>query len=156
DLARREGYKGARYVYNAQDMLIRCETKDVVWQARYDPLARRVSKSHANWHVEYYWDMDRLAAEIDQSGRLRIYVYADAFALVPMLFLEYDGLDADPSSGRRYFLFSDQIGAIVRVEDDQGHPVWRARIDPYGSAHIDPSSSIDLALRFPGHYEDPE
>ena len=35
------------------------------------------------------------------------------------------------------------------VEDELGHRVWSARIDPYGMAHVDPSSRIDVPLRFP-------
>ncbi|MGO8902370.1 MAG: RHS repeat-associated core domain-containing protein [Isosphaeraceae bacterium] len=50
----------------------------------------------------------------------------------------------------------DQVSAVVLVKDDLGHRVWSARIDPYGLAHIDPSSRIDVPLRFPGHYADPE
>ena len=70
--------------------------------------------------------------------------------------LEYDGLDSEPESCRRYLPFFDQVSAVVLVEDDLGHRVWSARIDPYGLAHIDPSSRIDVPLRFPGHYADPE
>jgi RHS repeat-associated protein len=44
----------------------------------------------------------------------------------------------------------------VRVEDEQRRVVWRADIDPYGHATIDPESSIALHLRFPGHYFDEE
>jgi len=50
----------------------------------------------------------------------------------------------------------DQVSAVVLVEDDLGHRVWSARIDPYGLAHVDPPSRIDVPLRFPGHYADPE
>ncbi len=157
NVAARKGPDGeTRYRYDARDMLTHCERGGMVWRARYDPLARRVSKSFGQRHVDYYWDMDRLAAEVDESGRVRIYVYADAFALVPMLFLEYDSLDADPATGRRYFLFCNQVGAPVLAEDDWGHKVWSARLDPYGVAHIDPSSQIDVPLRFAGHYWDEE
>jgi RHS repeat-associated protein len=83
-------------------------------------------------------------------------VYADPLALVPLLFLDYDSVDADPASGRRYFVFCNQVGAPVAVQDDRGQKVWQARLDPYGGAHVDPSSTIDLALRFPGHYCDAE
>src|SRR5262249_8458962 len=86
----------------------------------------------------------------------RVYVYADPLALVPLLFLDYDSIDADPASGRRYFVFCDQVGAPVLVQDDQGHKAWLARLEPYGTAHVDPSGTVDLALRFPGHYWDAE
>ena len=125
DVALREGRGGATHFhYDARDMLVRCETRSGTWRARYDALARRVSKGYGNKRVEYYWDMDRVAAEVDETGRLRVYVYADAFALVPVLFLDYDSVDADPASGRRYFLFCNQIGAPVFVQNDSGQKAW--------------------------------
>jgi RHS repeat-associated protein len=42
------------------------------------------------------------------------------------------------------------------VEDDAGRELWRARIDPYGRAHIGPDAAIELNLRWPGHYFDAE
>src|SRR5262249_54770117 len=104
-VAVQEGRHGStRYHYDARDKLTRCESAKGTWQARYDPLARRVSKSYSGKHVEYFWDTDRLAAEVDETGRLRVYIYADASALVPLLFLEDDSPDADPAAGRRYVL----------------------------------------------------
>ena len=64
--------------------------------------------------------------------------------------------DADPASGRRYSIFTNQVGAPVRVEDDHGAVVWSAEISPYGQARVAEGSRIDLSLRFPGHYHDPE
>ena len=51
------------------------------WTAAYDPLGRRVWKAWGEHKVEYFWDTDRLAAERDEMGRTRVYVYADPFAL---------------------------------------------------------------------------
>src|SRR5262249_13661110 len=99
DVAVREGEDGTtRYHYDSRDNLVRCDMRDGTWRACYDPLVRRIRKSYHNQEFQYYWDTDRLAAESIRSGRLRIYVYADAFALQPILFLEYDGIDADPGS----------------------------------------------------------
>ncbi len=145
-----------RYVYDSRDMLIRVETDaGDIWQAQYDPLGRLTSKSHGGRRIDYYWDTDRLAAEVHGDGRVRIYVYADPFALVPLSFLDYEGLDAEPASGRRYGVFGDQIGAPVRIEDESGAVVWAARIEPYGRAHVAPEASIQYDLRFPGHFHDP-
>ena len=47
-----------------------------------------------------------------------------------------------------------RIGVPIRVEDDKGKVAWSARISPYGHAETDPSKSVELALRFPGHYHD--
>ena len=157
-VASRTGADGdTRYEYNARDQLIGCVGPGLDWSAEYDPLGRRIRK---RWNdgrsVEFFWDGDRLAAELRDDERLRVYVYCDAAALVAFLFVDYDSPDADPESGRVYYLLTDQIGCPTRVEDGDGKSVWSATIDPYGTAHIDRSSTIDLALRRPGQYYDEE
>ena len=147
-----------RYHYDSRDFLIRVErTGEPDWTAGYDPLGRRVWKAWGDGQrVEYFWDTDRLIAERDASGRFRVYVYADHFAMVPMLFVEYASADADPADGMRYFVFTDQIGTPTRVEDDRGEAVWSARIDPYGRATVAPGGVLDFSFRFPGHWFDAE
>ena len=126
------------------------------YKAVHDGLGRRTQKTvnGKTWH--YYWDSDRLAAEVFPDGRLRVYVYPDAFALVPMLFLDYDSVDANPASGKRYHLHTDHLGCPELVLDDAGKTVWRARIDPYGTAHVDIGADFHQPLRWPGHYFDAE
>jgi RHS repeat-associated protein len=156
-IGRRDGAHGAvRYGYNALDMLVRYEIGDEAWTAEYDPLGRRVRKTWLGQTIDFYWDDFRLAAEVRDGQTCRIYVYVDEAALVPFLFVDYDHPDADPGSGRRYYLFTDQIGVPVRVEDDAGEVAWGARIDPYGTAHLGRGRAIEMPLRFPGHYCDPE
>src|SRR5262249_5860873 len=74
----------------------------------------------------------------------------------PLLFVEYASFDAEPGSGQRYYVLTNQIGVPIRVEDDDGQSCWSARIDPYGRAKIDKESTLEMPLRFPGHYHDPE
>ena len=156
-LSERRGPAGLiRYDYDDLDMLTRCEINGEAWTASYDGLCRRVQKTWQGQTTTYYWDDFRLAAEVRHDGSCRLYIYADHLALAPFLFVEYAGLDAAPDSGRRYYVFTNQIGAPVRVEDERGQPVWSARLDPYGKAHIDPASTVAMALRFPGHYFDEE
>lgn len=127
------------------------------WDAEYDGLGRRIRKSPGyHDHHHYYWDTDRLAAELLPDGRCRVYVYPDAFAMVPMLFVDYASVDADPASGRRYYVHADQRGCVERVVDDEGADVWRARLDPYGFAHVEVGQGFHQPLRFPGHFYDPE
>jgi RHS repeat-associated protein len=42
------------------------------------------------------------------------------------------------------------------VLDDAAKTVWRARIDPYGTAHVDIGADFHQPLRWPGHYLDAE
>ncbi len=144
------------YEYNSLDMLAACDINGEAWTAEYDPLRRRVKKTWQGRTTEYFWDGTRLAAEMRTNESLRLYVYLDEQALVPFMFVEYDDLDAEPESGRAYYVFTNQIGAPIHVEDALGQEVWSARLDPFGQAHIDPSSTIEMPLRFPGHYYDAE
>ncbi|MGB8296510.1 MAG: RHS repeat-associated core domain-containing protein, partial [Polyangia bacterium] len=156
-LSRREGPGGkTTYQYDSRDFLVGIEGQGISYQAVHDALGRRTQKTinGQTWH--YYWDTDRLAAEVFPDGRLRVYVYPDAFALVPMLFLDYDSVDADPASGKRYHLYTDHLGCPELVLDDAGKTVWRARIDPYGTAHVDIGADFHQPLRWPGHYFDAE
>ena len=156
-LSRREGPGGkTTYQYDSRDFLAGIDGPGLSYQAEHDGLGRRTKKTvnGQTWH--YYWDTDRLAAEIFPDGRLRVYVYPDAFALVPMLFLDYESVDADPASGKRYHLYTDHLGCPELVLDDAGKTVWRARIDPYGTAHVDIGADFHQPLRWPGHYFDAE
>ena len=152
-VATREARTGkVTYTYDSRDLLVRIEGPDFSYRAVHDGLGRRTQKSvnGQTWH--YYWDDDRLIAEIFPDGRLRIYVYPDAFALVPILFLDY----ADPTTGKRYHVHTDHLGCPELVLDDAGHTAWRASIDPYGTAHIDVGLDFHQPLRWPGHYFDAE
>lgn len=146
----------ATFDYDSRDMLVAARTRKGDWRAVYDPLGRRVAKESAAGRSEYFWDQDRLAAEVFPDGRCRVYVYADENALVPFLFIDYENDKASPKKGERYFILANQIGAPVRIENDAGQFVWSATYDAYGQVTVDPASTIDFALRFPGHYHDSE
>ncbi|NJD10278.1 MAG: hypothetical protein FIB01_07475 [Gemmatimonadetes bacterium] len=161
-VAGRDGPNGeTEYEYDANDMLVACATPHGRMAFEYDAIGRRVAR---RWQpttgpaelVEYYWEGDRLLAEIRDGRRTRIWVFADPLALAPCCFFEYPQPDATPASGTRYYVFADQVGAPVRIENDRGEPVWQAVLRPYGSARVAPESSIDYDLRFPGHLLDPQ
>jgi RHS repeat-associated protein len=156
-VASREGPDGVTYYeYDSCDRLVRCVTPRGDWMSAYDPLGRRVTKSWQGATTEFYWDDHRLAAERGPDGGLRVYVYLDADALVPFMFVDFDSDTAPAASGRRYFVFTNQIGAPIHIEDEQGRTVWLAVVDPYGLTHVRSGNRVDFALRFPGHYEDRE
>jgi RHS repeat-associated protein len=148
------------YDYDAEDRLSSCRVGGRRVAFRYDALGRRTAKTISGQGTaqttEFVWDGERLAAEISPAGALRIYVYVDGTAVTPFAFIDYDGVDAEPVSGQRRYVFSDQIACPVLVEDEAGEALWRAQIDPYGSASIQSTSRIELNLRWPGHYLDPE
>ncbi|OJT23149.1 hypothetical protein BO221_19955 [Archangium sp. Cb G35] len=145
-----------RYTYDSADMLVRVEDgKGEPWTAGYDALGRRIRCGRGTWQREFFWDGDRLAAELSPQGRLRLYVYAGHDALVPVLFVDYPSVDAAPESGQIFVLIVNQAGAPFRVEDASGRTVWRAsRIEPYGHITVAPDSQLELNLRLPGQYYD--
>jgi RHS repeat-associated protein len=140
------------FEYDSLDRLVASTINGERWTARYDPLCRLVSKTWRGQTTTYYWHGFRLAAEIRPNGSLRLYLYVDQNALVPFMSVEYESLEADPASGKSFFFFTNQIGVPVRAEDIHGRQVWQARVDPYGRADVRTGSSIDIPLRFPGHY----
>ncbi|WP_437755897.1 RHS repeat-associated core domain-containing protein [Sorangium sp. So ce1389] len=147
------------YRYDGSGMLVEAAWggRAEVWTARYDGLHRRIYKALGAARTEQYWDEHRLVAEIGPTGTLRIYVYPGSEALVPLMFIDYGSIEADPASGRAYFPIGNQIGVPLHVEDQEGRVVWRAEhVEPYGLISVRPGASVAYALRFPGHYWDEE
>src|SRR5262249_6456179 len=60
-----------------------------------------------------------------------------------------------PAEGKVFTVHTDQIGTPVEVRDDAGEVVWEAEVAPYGAAAVR-TRGLELNLRFPGHYFDPE
>lgn len=167
-----ESWEGGfrRFHRDERDQLVRVESYRAVaaadgevrweglpdWTARYDALNRRVEKTSAAGTTIFYWDTDRLAAELLPSGGVRVYVYADALAMTPLLFVDYASLDAAPESGAVYAVYADHLGCPERIEDMTGQTVWAARIAPYGAAEVLVGADFHQPLRWPGHYWDAE
>jgi RHS repeat-associated protein len=145
-----------RHAYDSRDQMVAVETPKGSWSADYDALGRRSRKTWSGQTTEYFWNRDQLIAEVHADGSFRLYLYADPLAMTPLIFLDYDSLQASPESGRRYFIFTDQIGTPCLVEDESGAEVWRAGIEPFGDAKVAAGAKIEFNLRFPGHYLDPE
>lgn len=141
------------------------------WRAAYDALGRRLwtawtAHDGRQLRRDFYWDGDRLAAEVLPSGRLRLYQYASPTSLAPLQFTDYEGRDSPAASGKTYHIFSNPTGLPLCIEDDRGCVAWWVEYaDPYGWLHLRPRQDIDYAhpgasieynLRWPGHYFDPE
>jgi RHS repeat-associated protein len=149
----REG-QTLRFRRNALDQLREIEGLDAPWTADYDPLGRRIRKTFGAASVDYFWDTDRLAAEIHSSGRVRVYVYVDDFSLTPWLMIDYDSVDAEPRSGTLHYLVTDQRGAPVAALDASGERVWSANLAPYGLAEVE--GELEVSHRLAGQLYDPE
>jgi RHS repeat-associated protein len=148
-----------RYRYDSLDMLVEISWsgREARWTAGYDGLRRRLYKSLGNERTDYYWDGDRLAAEVGPTGALRIYVYPAPSALVPFMFIDYAGIDASPESGKAFYVLGNQIGAPLHIEDQEGDVVWRAEhVEPHGQITVAKGASVAYSPRFPGHLHDEE
>jgi RHS repeat-associated protein len=145
-----------RYAWDSEDQLVECWLGGQTTRFEYDALGRRTSKRSAGGESEYIWDGERLAAEIAPDGQLRVYLYGDGVGLTPFAFIDYASVEAEPTSGVRRYVSTNQIGCPQRVEDDAGRVLWQAEIEPYGRATIAAGASLTFNLRWPGHYFDPE
>src|SRR5690606_14858289 len=61
-----------RFHHDALDQLRRIDGLEHAWTADYDPLGRRIRKAYGAEVTEYFWDTDRLVAELLPDGRLRV------------------------------------------------------------------------------------
>jgi RHS repeat-associated protein len=152
----RQGGAVVTYLYDSRDQLIEARWSDRIelWRSSYDGLGRRLWREYAGQRTDFYWDGDRLAAERNPDGQLRVYVYPNEDALVPFMWLDYASENAPPESGKASYLFTSPSGMPTRVEDARGRLVWQARaLDAYGE--LDESSSrCPTRLRFAGHFFD--
>jgi RHS repeat-associated protein len=156
-VASRHGERGTTtYAYDELDMLRAISGPDLEWSAGYDALRRRVWKTVNGRTTRFRWDGDRLIAELRDDGSVRVYVYVDTAALTPLMFLEYAGIDAAPRGGRAFYVHVDHRATPTMVTHQGGLIAWRARIAPYGQAHVEPGAAVEMPLRFPGHYHDAE
>ena len=155
-----------RYEYDSWDQLVSVRegqsglaasqsAPDPDWHARYDGLGRRLSFGRRGRTTQLYWDGDRIAGEVASSGRVRVYLYLDETALIPVAFVDYASESAPAESAALHHIFCDATGMPQHIERAGGEIVWRAlETDAYGSLVVDPKSTIDYNLRWPGHYFD--
>jgi RHS repeat-associated protein len=152
----RESHEGVTYyLRDAADQLRKVvRSEDTIFEAWYDVLGRRSKVRTAAGERTFYWDTDRLAAELGPHGALRVYVYAGRDGIVPIGFVDYASADAEPASGHSYSVHADHQGSVERVYNARGKLVWRCAYAPYGAARVEVGAGFYQPLRMPGHYWD--
>lgn len=141
------------YRYNDADRLVAVEFEDgrEAWTSAYDGLGRQMWSSIGEARSEYYWDDERIAARVSPQGQLRIFIYAQDHAMVPLMFVDYASTSAAADSGKLYHVISDQIGMPRLILDKVGEVVWSVeRADAYGELKVWDPYELDYELRWPG------
>ena len=59
-------------------------------------------------------------------------------------------------NGKLYYVHTDHLGTPQALTDEGGAVVWSAIYDPFGQATVDPASTVEMNVRFPGQYYDGE
>lgn len=57
---------------------------------------------------------------------------------------------------KTHFIHTDHLGTPLAMTDSTQAVTWQAEYTPFGEAIIDPASTAELNLRFPGQYYDEE
>ncbi|WP_406629939.1 RHS repeat-associated core domain-containing protein [Amycolatopsis sp. WGS_07] len=157
-VSRREGDRIWRYVWGGQDRLTSLTTPEGdVWQYRYDPLGRRVSKrrlvaGNTAEYWEFTWSGTKLVEQshVDAAGNRRVTTWEHhPDGDRPILQID------QPATVDEVFrtIVTDLVGTPAELLDEAGRTVWRA-----GGAGLWHSAAADAPtpLRFPGQYADAE
>ena len=151
-----------RYVYDARNRLASVELPggNVVTYA-YDPFGRRVKKSITPSPLGgegggegdatfYLYTAEGLSGEYSATGGLnKGYGWKpnSTWGTNPVFMTE---------GGSYYYYHNDRLGAPQKMTDNTGAIVWSANYTAFGAAYVDPASTIENNLRFPGQYFDSE
>lgn len=116
----------------------------------YDPLGRRILKTHGNALTRYGWAGHQLLWEefresYEAEPVRRDYLWLPG-SLVPLAFREGD---------KTYWLQCDARGAVIRAYNQNGGIVWLATYDSFGQANVR-IHKLRQPFRLPGHYHDDE
>jgi RHS repeat-associated protein len=115
----------------------------------YNGLGQRVKKAAGGVTTIYHYDLDgKLIAESLLSGAMtREYLYMGEVRVAMV----------DVAGGNAvYHFLNDRLGTPEILTDASGTVAWEAWYEPFGEAHVHPSSTVVNNHRFPGQYFDQE
>ncbi len=147
-----DGAEILNYIYDIDNRLIRVEneTSSVIADYYYDPFGRRLWKEVDGQRTYFHYSDEGLVGEYDSTGtEIKTYGYK------PNLNWTTDPLFMKQGT-EYYFYQNDHLGTPKIMIDISGNIVWSAIYDSFGKAEVQPSSTIENNLRFPGQYYDSE
>ncbi|MDG9708226.1 DUF6531 domain-containing protein [Streptomyces sp. DH10] len=152
------------YAWDAEDRLIAVTTPDGTrWRYRYDPLGRRVAKQRLTaegkvdeevrftWHDATLVEQTGGGASDDAEREVLTWDYRDQHALTQRRRLSQQDVDS-----RFYAIVTDLVGTPTELIDEAGAIAWQARSTLWGVSEGRMDGTVDMPLRFPGQYHDPE
>jgi RHS repeat-associated protein len=138
------------FIYDQNNQLIEVEQgANSLAEYAYNGLGQRVSKQAGANTTVYHYDLDgKLIAESLLDGTItREYLYMGKVRIAMV----------DVAGGNAlYHFLNDRLGTPEILTDSTGTVAWEAWYEPFGEAHIHPSSSVVNNIRLPGQYYDAE
>ena len=138
-----KGKKRTRYVYNAQNQLVKVDKGGNISKYSYDPLGRRVKKTNKFGETTFLWDGSILLEERRNNLHI-IYIH-------------------EPGNGNplhqirnndAFFYHNDHLGTPQLLTDANGEIVWEARYKIYGKIFTHVCETIENNIGFQGLYLD--
>ncbi len=141
-----------RFYYNIENRLERMENESgtVIAEYYYDPFGRRLWKDVSGTRTCYHYTDEGLAGEYNAAGNaVKTYGYkpGGTWGTDPLF------MKVGPEY---YFYHNDHLGTPQKMTAVNGAVVWSATYSSFGEAEIDPASTVENNLRFPGQYYDSE
>ena len=139
------------YYYNNENRLSEVkQDANTIARYVYDPFGRRIKKEVGGQITYFLYTTEGLVAEYDGTGNeIRQYGYQpDGTWGTDPLYLK--------TNGQYYYYQNDHLGTPQKLFAKSGAIVWSAKAYAFGETSIDPGSSIENPLRFPGQYFDQE
>ncbi len=146
------------YVYDGAQRLIQVtEAGKNIASYQYDPAGRRISKVVGDgvfgksWYI---YDAEGLVEELDQSGKTsKSYGrFPDSYFGGGIVWQSERIADIDSY----FYLNNDHLDRPIVGNDASGNFAWAALSESFGLSHINPGSSIDVKIQYPGQYWDDE
>ena len=146
-----EGGRVTRYEYNARNRLEKIYLPDGrIATYGYDPFGRRIRKRVANTVTYFaYADEGMIAEYAEEGAPQKTYGWKPGGLWGTDPLCQIDG-------GQMYFYHNDHLATPQLLTDEAGAVVWGAGFQAFGLAVVDPASTVENNLRFPGQYWDAE
>jgi large repetitive protein len=148
---KKAGERITGYTYNSADRLESVQLPDGSTATyTYDPFGRRIKKDLSGEVTYYAYADEGLIGEYDATGSLKKgygWKPGGVWGTDPVFMVE---------DGDYYFYQNDHLGTPQKLSDGSGNVVWSAEYSAFGQAVVDPASTIENNLRFPGQYFDEE